>query len=321
MPNYNNGLFLAKSIQSILNQSFKDFEFIIVDDASTDESVKVIKSFKDPRIKLVERSINGGIVPALNDAITASSGEYLIRMDADDISIENRIELLSAHLDANPNVGVVSSWLETFGDQNEVWKYPTDNASLKARLLFGTPLAHAASAIRKSILDSSGIFYSDKHDHLEDYQLFFELSKNCEFGVIPKVLYRYRYHGNNITTKNMDSYKKRFISLNREVAEYFLGSKISSIELNANFCLSRGVLNGKKDLNIVLKWRKKLVQEFKKNFPEMHDALVSELDKNLRTLLFKYIDKFPIKGFFLSLKEDFSSLGHIKYAMNRMICK
>ena len=108
MPVYNGEKYLQEAIESILNQTFKDFEFIIINDGSTDKTLEIIKSFTDPRIKLITQE-NRGIIYSLNKGITESRGKYIARMDADDISLPERLEKEYRFLEQNPNYGIVGT--------------------------------------------------------------------------------------------------------------------------------------------------------------------------------------------------------------------
>lgn len=156
MPVYNAELYLDEAIQSITNQTYKKFEFIIINDGSTDKSLEIIKKYKDEysRIVLISRE-NKGLVFSLNEGISKAKGKYIARMDADDISLSTRLEEQVAFMEENQEIGVCGSWVEVFGDnrKNTIWKMPKSNEELKTRLLFSVPVAHPSVMMRKEILD------------------------------------------------------------------------------------------------------------------------------------------------------------------------
>ena len=116
MPVYNVELFVAESIRSILNQSFSDFEFIIINDGSTDKTPEIVSSFNDPRILFINNAINKKKIACLNEGLRIAKGEFLALMDGDDIADITRIEKLFNFLLVNEEIGVCGSWFESFGD-------------------------------------------------------------------------------------------------------------------------------------------------------------------------------------------------------------
>ena len=119
MPVYNGEKYLKESIESILKQTFRDFEFLIINDTSTDESEKIIRSFKDSRIKLIKNEKNIGLTKSLNKGLDLAKGEYMARMDADDISLPKRLEIQVAFMDKNPKIGVIGAWAKVIGESNK----------------------------------------------------------------------------------------------------------------------------------------------------------------------------------------------------------
>ncbi|HAS7841575.1 TPA: glycosyltransferase family 2 protein, partial [Vibrio cholerae] len=135
MSVYNGEKYLGEAIDSILKQTFSDFEFIIINDGSTDKTLEIIKSYmkKDDRIVLVSRE-NKGLIVSLNEGLDLAKGQYIARMDADDISIKSRFEKQIEFLDSNPDIGVCGTWVEVFGEniKSKKWKMPTQDPDLKA---------------------------------------------------------------------------------------------------------------------------------------------------------------------------------------------
>ena len=130
MAVFNGGMYLRDSIQSILDQSLTNFEFIIIDDKSVDDSAKIITSFSDPRIRHIRNQTNLGLAASLNKGIKLAKGEYIARMDADDISLPNRLEIQANYLDFHPDISVVGSYVQTFNEKGLTTKlyYPTHSS-------------------------------------------------------------------------------------------------------------------------------------------------------------------------------------------------
>lgn len=220
LPNYNNAPFLKESIDSILNQTFKDFELLIVDDGSTDNSIDIINSFTDKRIRLIQKKVNSGIVDTLNIGLDAIDSKYMVRMDGDDISMPERLEKLVSFLEKNKLVGVCSSALKVFGNvKQEVWKIDTAPDLLKAGLIRGVTTPHAPSMFRMSVLIQNNLKYRKNIPHMEDYDLFFRLKKYTAFFNLHNALYCYRILDHNVTIKNKDSIWERYKLIYKEVLQ------------------------------------------------------------------------------------------------------
>ena len=152
MPVYKtNEKHLRDAIESILNQTFTDFEFLILDDCPDDSREEIVKSYKDKRIKYSKNAKNLGITPSRNKLIEMSKGEYLAVMDHDDISLPTRFEKQVKYLDENKDIGVVGSHVK-FMVKNKLRKRPVDDADIKLSLMGGCAITHPASMIRKSVL-------------------------------------------------------------------------------------------------------------------------------------------------------------------------
>lgn len=201
LPVYNGEKFLRESIESILNQTYENFEFIIINDGSTDGSLKIINEYasKDPRIKVISRE-NKGLVDSLNEGIDLAKGKYIARMDADDISLPERLELQLNHMEENPEITILGTYIEVFGDEsNEVesvnkWfndKISSDNISLK--ISRGCPIAHPTVMMKTKFAKLEK--YSSYCPAIEDYELWIRtITKGYTITNIDKTLLKYRVH-------------------------------------------------------------------------------------------------------------------------------
>jgi glycosyltransferase involved in cell wall biosynthesis len=187
--------FVAESVQSILAQDFRDFEFLIYDDASTDRSSEIVRRFGDERIRLFHESENIGLTRVLNKALAASRGEYIARMDADDVAVPSRLHKQVALLESSPATGVCAMWYQRFSnDRRETVKCPVENDDIKCALFFGNPIGHATVCIRASVLTENGVQYNPEFKRGQDYDLWDRLSVLTEFAAIPEIGLRYRVH-------------------------------------------------------------------------------------------------------------------------------
>ena len=209
MPAYNAEKYIEEAIQSILDQSFKDFEFIIINDGSADNTLNLVQEFqkKDDRIVLIDRE-NMGLVHSLNEGISKSKGEYIARMDADDISLENRFIEQLKFMKSN-SVDICGSSVQLFTGKNDikVWSYPLLDRDIKFSLLFSCTFAHPGVMMRRRIFSS--LRYRDCK-YAEDYRLWVDaaLSK-FKMANINKVLLKYRLHENQVSCKNLTLQKSQ----------------------------------------------------------------------------------------------------------------
>ena len=194
MPVYNGARHLSEAVDSILGQSFTDFELLAIDDASSDDSVAVIKRRQDPRIRLIENPCNRGIAGTLNEGLRLARGEYIARMDCDDISLPQRIERQYAFMQAHPRVGACGSWVDCFGELEQRWRYPATQEEIACAMLFYCPLAHPTAFLRKQTLEGHGITYADDAAWAEDYELWSRIHLVADLANLDEVLLRYRRH-------------------------------------------------------------------------------------------------------------------------------
>jgi len=231
MPVYNAEKYLAEAIESILHQTYSNFEFLIFDDGSTDNSLNIIKAHKDPRIKVFHSQANDGLVKHLNKGIDIAKGKYIVRMDADDISHPTRLEEQVAFMEKNPEVGVCGSYVEVFGKMAYISKLPTDHEQMIVALLYFTPIIHPSVIIRKDVLDYFNIRYKPAFLFAEDTELWYQLSKVTRLANIPRVLLKYRIHNQNISVTKWESHQLGLLKKIRKLQyEALLGRNLCQIE-------------------------------------------------------------------------------------------
>ena len=208
MPVYNADTTVAEAVQSVLTQTFNDFEFLIMNDGSTDESLNVLAHYKDPRIQVHSFSSNQGLIHALNRGLMLSKGTYVARMDADDICHPNRFARQVQFMDQHPEIGVCGTWSRTFGKRKKrVWTFPPDHESIRGLLLFQSPLIHPTVFIRTQIQKEFSLDY--RLENAEDYECWVRASKHTRLGNVPEVLLDFRVHKNSFTsTRTSEQHRK-----------------------------------------------------------------------------------------------------------------
>lgn len=205
MSVYNAEKYLRQAIESILQQSYQDFEFLILNDKSTDNSEEIIGQYDDSRIRLVNNAQNIGLTKSLNKGIDLSKGKYIARMDADDISLPSRLEEQVAFMEAEPDVVAAGSWINIIdGKQIKLneWHYPCYHDELVTYLLFDSCIVHPSAIIRRSIINKYNIRYDEELETAQDYQFWYECSRFAKLANIPKVLLKYRKHDGQISVSS-----------------------------------------------------------------------------------------------------------------------
>jgi glycosyltransferase involved in cell wall biosynthesis len=202
MPVYNAEKYLSEAMESILNQSFSDFEFLVINDGSTDNSLRIIQSYNDERIRVLNLEQNVGLVKALNIGLKEIHSEYIIRTDADDISLPNRIEVQLAFMQQNKDVGVCGSWFDTIDDEREKkggTRYKPSDEAIRSKHLYQIHVSHGTAVLRTSVLKENSIYYSSHFNHAEDYDIFDRIGMVSKLANIQQTLYVVRLHDSNVS--------------------------------------------------------------------------------------------------------------------------
>ena len=200
MPVYNTAKYLIEAIDSILNQTFTDFKFIIIDDCSSDGSLEIIKSYSDKRMIIIENEVNKGYVFGLNYAISIARGKYIARMDSDDISVKTRFSEQFNFLEKNPAIILCGTWFKYIGSNIEICP-PSEHADIKIFALEHCPFGHPTVMLKREFIEERALFY--RHDFMpaEDYDLWVRILEEGQTANLPKILLLYRVHNSQISSK------------------------------------------------------------------------------------------------------------------------
>jgi glycosyltransferase involved in cell wall biosynthesis len=203
MPVYNAGDYLIEAIESILNQTYTNFEFVILNDGSTDHSESIIKSFSDSRIRFENNEKNIGLIASLNKGLTLCKGKYIARMDQDDISLPTRLEKQITWMESHPEYGLIGCWFEDFGDQIEskVVRYSSDDNYIRIRHLYQTHISHPTAVFRTEVIRKYQLSFDPEFVHGEDYNFWVSLSSHALLSNYEEVLVRKRDHPRSITNQ------------------------------------------------------------------------------------------------------------------------
>lgn len=203
MSCYNRKDYVSDAIESILNQTYKDFEFIIIDDCSTDGTREIIQKYadKDSRIVFIKNAHNLGLISNLNTGLELAKGEYIARMDDDDISLPERFEKQVKYLDEHQDITVLGTFIETFGKEDSMsWVNECDSSIINIIINFFNPMCHPTVMIRNKFLKEHHLQYAAEALHAEEYDLWKNISlKGGKLANLPEILLKYRVHENSIT--------------------------------------------------------------------------------------------------------------------------
>lgn len=196
MPAYNAEKYLREAMDSILEQTFTDFELIVINDCSRDSTEQIILSYQDPRIVYLKNEKNLGVAGTLNRGLQVARGEYIARMDADDKSVPHRLQKQLAYMQANPRTVLCGSRVTIFTDAGEqrLCDYPTEDGQIRTALLFSCPMAHPSVMIRRSVMEQEGLSYEEAFEKVEDYRLWTRLAECGQLCNLHEPLLWYRKH-------------------------------------------------------------------------------------------------------------------------------
>lgn len=258
MSVYNGEKYLYEAIDSILNQTFKDFEFLIINDGSTDGIADILKSYEDPRIKIINNEKNIGLTKSLNVGLKMVKGKYIARQDADDISMPERLEKEVVFLDNNKNVGLVGTYYFVINEKGKILhtiKCLTESRELNEKLLEGNQFGHGLIMFRKECIDKVGA-YREEFIFAQDFDFCLRIAEIYNVANIPEHLYKWRLNLKSISvTKKIqqDKYALLAIEMAKERRK-FGKDKIQSLkkeEINEflnGYLISKSGFQRKKDI-------------------------------------------------------------------------
>lgn len=250
MPAYNSEKYIAEAIESILNQTFADFEFIIINDGSTDNTAKIVQKYakSDKRIRFINHTKNKGLIAVLNEGLGLCVGEYIARFDSDDISLPERFARQVEYMDAHPECGVVGAWINQFDTdikQGNIYRYPPKSKMFDF-IIKGCLVAHPVTMIRKSVLDENKIKYNPAYKYAEDYGFWIQIAQHTEIHNVQQILLNYRWYGDNISIVHSQEQSKCTEQIRRDALQKMIAcpNELTKLlrmtrELNERFYLFR----------------------------------------------------------------------------------
>ena len=225
---FNGEKYLPEALDSILNQTFDDFELIIVNDGSTDSTAKILSELKDERLVIIENSVNSGIAASQNKAIAVASGRYVALQDHDDISLPDRLQAQVDFLDHHSEIALVGSGcsrIDEAGKTIELMDGPVGDMQLKWGFLFGCPIFHTAVMVRRAVLDD-GPAYSEDYAFACDYELLSRVVATHQVAQMPRPLVSWRTHSGATSVKRAAELQEEGMKILRRNMSDLVGSEI-----------------------------------------------------------------------------------------------
>lgn len=203
LPTHQSGEYLQDTLKSIFDQTYQDYELLIVDDASTDQTLDILGNLKDYRVHILQGK-NCGLAEALNWGIQNAKGEYIARIDADDIMVPKRLEKQIAYMELHPDIAVCGGWQQYFGLSTFLHTPPASTDQCRSNLLFRCDLCHSTLMLRKSVFINNNLFYNPRFA-AEDFELWTRVLDFGEITNLPEVLGYYREDGKSLTAKKKNT--------------------------------------------------------------------------------------------------------------------
>lgn len=242
LPVYNGERFIREAVESVLQQTFTDFELIIIDDGSTDQTAAILETFDDPRIVSLKNERNEGLPTALNKGIHAARGEWIARMDADDLSLPERFACQMEFLHEHPEVGVLGTamlQMDAHGKGIAVVEQPATHDELCQKMLADTAMNHATVMMRRTLLVDG---YDPASEHAEDTELWSRLIFTTRFANLPDVLYRRRLHNASIMNTRSATQERLSREIRKRLQMRMLGKELPEKRASVLVRLARKII-------------------------------------------------------------------------------
>ena len=218
MPTYNIAPYVREAIESVLQQTYRDFELLVIDDCSTDNTVNVVRSIDDARIRIVQNEKNVGLAENLNRGLSLITTEYVARMDGDDIAKPFWLEKEVAVLDAHPEIGICSGGFERFGTTKSLVLFPERHEGIAANMLFECSVI--VPTFRMSLYRDHGLRYSTEDFPAEDYRFWAECLRVTQVYNVQETLFLYRMHPTQICTARREEQQNKVAEVRRYMLEW-----------------------------------------------------------------------------------------------------
>jgi glycosyltransferase involved in cell wall biosynthesis len=290
LPVYNGEKHLDEAIDSVLSQSYSEFEFLIINDGSFDNTDNIIRKYaeSDPRIRYIENEKNLGLVESLNRGLGLARGKYIARMDADDICHPERFQKQIDFMESHPEIAICGTSFQSFGSSNTTHIYPRDHEAIKAGLLFGSCICHPSVFMRTDFIKEYEINYLKETFPAEDYKIWVKAAKNGQLHNLPDILLQYREHETQISSENKQWQKEQTDKIRIEMLEWlYPGFKDEEIKYHLDvFVPSR--ISSREDVKTFKTWMNRLIESNNTEGNFNGSYLNKKLKTHLKTAILRW---------------------------------
>lgn len=273
MPVYNAESYLSQAIESILLQTFRDFEFIIINDGSTDSSSQIVEMVSDTRIRYYQNDGNQGIVFTLNRGLSLALGKYIARMDADDIALPSRLAKQFVFMENHPSVGLLGANTILIDEQGKLLQdgrtsfstHPFERlpAVLRWNLLWGAGVSHPTVMFRRQLLIDKDLTYCSDFSCTEDYDLWTRIATHSDITYLPEALLFYRINSAGISNTSRQRQQRQVLKITQREISNLLGEDIDYDSLEAlHVFIFRGEADPKYDYVSAVAYLTQIYQAF-----------------------------------------------------------
>ena len=294
MPTYNVAAYIKEAIESVLRQTYRDFELLVIDDCSTDETVSVVQGIYDPRIRIVQNEKNVGLAENLNRGLSHITTEYAARMDGDDIAEPFWLEREVAMLDSHPEIGICSGGFERFGTMKSLVRFPERHEDCMANMLFECSVI--VPTFRMSLYRDHGLHYSTEAFPAEDYRFWAECMRVTKIHNIQETLFHYRMHPTQICTARREEQQRKVAQVRRYMLDW-LSPDFTEEEMQyytGQFMAPQ--ITSPQDYTERKAFCQKMIEKNRSVGHFSEEALRRRLDKHLRITLYSTIVNHYFQG-------------------------
>ncbi len=287
MPTYNVAPWVDEAIQSVLKQTYRDFELLVIDDCSTDDTVSVVRSIDDPRIRIIQNEKNVGLAENLNRGLSHISTEYVARMDGDDIAEPFWLEREVAVLDSHPEIGICSGGFERFGTVKSLVRFPEQHEDCMANMLFECSVI--VPTFRMSLYRNHGLRYSTEAFPAEDYRFWAECLRVTRIYNIQETLFHYRMHPTQICTARREEQQRKVAQMRRYMLEWLSEDFTEEEKEYYTGAFMAAEMASRQDLEERKTFCRKMIEKNRSVGHFDEEALRRRLDKHLTLTLYSTI--------------------------------
>lgn len=299
MPTYNVAPYVREAIDSVMQQTYTNFELLVIDDCSTDDTVSVVRSINDPRIHIIQNEKNVGLAENLNRGLSHITTEYVARMDGDDIAEPRWLEREVAILDNHPDIGICSGGFERFGTAKSLVRFPEQHEDCMANMLFECSVI--VPTFRMSLYRDHGLRYSTEAFPAEDYRFWAECLRVTKIYNIQETLFHYRMHPTQICTARREEQQRKVAQVRRYMLEWLSGDFTEEDKTYYTGQFMAPQIASKQDFRERKAFCQKMIAKNRDVGHFDEEALRRRLDKHLTLTLYSTIlERFFADGYSLS---------------------